>query len=401
MQHSSMKQLREEESRDLLGIYVHIPFCVKKCNYCDFLSAPMTAEYREKYVDALCREIAYTAKYFVSKRTDTIFFGGGTPSILDCSQIGHVMETIRNCYHVEENAEITMECNPGTLDVDKLIHYRNLGINRLSIGLQSVSQDELQLLGRIHTYEQFLENYENARKIGFDNINIDLMSALPDQTVESWCDTVTKVAKLQPDHISAYSLIVEEGTALDLMANQWETTHAHTFPTEEEDRLMYEETKQILQSFGYERYEISNYAKRHKRCRHNLKYWERGSYIGLGLGAASMVDNIRWDNEDDYKRYVDAWLLNNLTIRNIQRLSVNEQMEEFMFLGLRKIQGVSLEQFQHTFGQKMMEVYREVIEKHVSQGLLQWVVRNNEKHITLTEKGLDVSNYVLADFLFD
>jgi oxygen-independent coproporphyrinogen-3 oxidase len=277
------KQTRE------LGIYIHIPFCVKKCAYCDFLSAPATEEMKQEYINALLTEIksysGNTKEYIVPN----IFFGGGTPSCISADAVLSIMEAIREVFAVDiERLEATIEVNPGTVTRDKLEQYKNAGINRLSFGLQSTNDEELKLLGRIHTFEQFLENYHLARELGFHNINIDLMSALPGQTLSSWENTLETVLKLKPEHISAYSLIIEEGTQFyDLYRPG--TKGAAELPDEDTDRLMYQRTKEILELNGYRRYEISNYAKPGFECRHNSSYWIGTDYLGVGLGASSLL----------------------------------------------------------------------------------------------------------------
>lgn len=271
------------------GIYIHIPFCISKCIYCDFCSAPADDDTKERYVNALCAEIAHAGKEAEKNGDDrsisTIFFGGGTPSILPAQLFVKIMCVVREAFSVSEDAEITVECNPGTLTADKLRAYRSMGVNRLSIGLQSPDNRELRALGRIHTYEQFEESYYAARDAGFDNINIDIMSAIPYQTVTGYQSNLEKIVKLNPEHISAYSLIVEEGTPL---FDKVERSGGDILPTEDEDRQMYALTKKILADAGYHRYEISNYARPGFECRHNASYWERTDYIGFGVAAASL-----------------------------------------------------------------------------------------------------------------
>ena len=271
------------------GIYIHIPFCISKCIYCDFCSAPADDDTKERYVNALCAEIAHAGKEAEKNGDDrsisTVFFGGGTPSILPAQLFVKIMCAVREAFSVSEDAEITVECNPGTLTAGKLRAYRSMGVNRLSIGLQSPDNRELRALGRIHTYEQFEESYYAARDAGFDNINIDIMSAIPYQTVTGYQSNLEKIVKLNPEHISAYSLIVEEGTPL---FDKVERSGGDILPTEDEDRQMYALTKKILADAGYRRYEISNYARPGFECRHNASYWERTDYIGFGVAAASL-----------------------------------------------------------------------------------------------------------------
>lgn len=363
-----------------LGIYIHIPFCVKKCLYCDFLSAPAERSVQEQYVKRLLAEIEQEAVKYRVYQVDTIFLGGGTPSVLPAEWVVQIVEKVRACFTVSENAEITIEVNPGTVSEKALCMYREAGVNRLSIGAQSLQEEELKALGRIHTAEQFLKTFALARKVGFSNINVDIMSALPDQTMQAYRNTVERVLELQPEHISAYSLIVEEGTPFyEMQLN---------LPDEDLDRQMYQYTGQILKEHGYERYEISNYAKPGYECRHNVAYWRRYPYVGFGIGAASMVDNVRWKNVDALERVGDK--------ENIQKLTIEEQMEEFMFLGLRMTKGVSGQEFLEQFHKPIDEVYGTVLNKMNENGLLEVGER-----IRLTKRGLDVSNYVMSEFLFD
>ena len=384
---------------DSLGVYVHIPFCVQKCAYCDFLSAPATREKQQAYMKALKKEITCESSSYADYEIRTIFFGGGTPSILKAEDIGGILDCIRKHYRIDKDAEITLEMNPGTATREKLTALKKAGINRLSIGLQSADNTELQMLGRIHTYEDFLKTYHDARETGFHNINVDLMSALPGQSMEIWIQTLEKVLALEPEHLSAYSLIIEEGTRLFERINEFPP-----IPDEDEDRRMYQETKRILAEHGYHRYEISNYAKPGRECRHNMIYWQRGTghtadYVGFGLGAASTVKNMRWKNTDDMKKYLlafDGKKAQEIK-EDIENLSQNDCMEEFMFLGLRMMGGVSKSEFQISFGQNMDDVYGAVIQKWIRQGML---VQQGDR-IRLTDAGIDVSNVVLADFLLD
>lgn len=384
---------------DSLGVYVHIPFCVQKCAYCDFLSAPATREKQQAYMKALKKEITCESSSYADYEIRTIFFGGGTPSILETEDIGGILDCIRKHYRIDKDAEITLEMNPGTATREKLTALKKAGINRLSIGLQSADNTELQMLGRIHTYEDFLKTYHDARETGFHNINVDLMSALPGQSMEIWIQTLEKVLALEPEHLSAYSLIIEEGTRLFERINEFPP-----IPDEDEDRRMYQETKRILAEHGYQRYEISNYAKPGRECRHNMIYWQRGTghtadYVGFGLGAASTVKNMRWKNTDDMKKYLlafDGKKAQEIK-EDIEKLSENDCMEEFMFLGLRMMGGVSKSEFQKSFGQNMDDVYGAVIQKWIRQGML---VQQGDR-IRLTDAGIDVSNVVLADFLLD
>ena len=408
-----------------LSIYIHIPFCVRKCLYCDFLSFPASGdgaqEKMESYVNQLRKEIESSADLYRKYHVLSIFLGGGTPSFLPVKEVSRIMETIHRHYRVSQDAEITIEMNPETASEDKLREYITSGINRISIGLQSTDDEELARIGRIHDYEMFLRAYELAGKAGFHNINVDLMAALPGQSIASYERTLKRVTALAPEHISAYSLILEEGTPLH--ARQAE----YLFPTEDEDREMYELTGEYLASCGYHRYEISNYALDGCECRHNKVYWQRGNYVGFGLGASSMVENVRWTNPADteeYRTYIErmsgcmsrtvretvsgqaAGIPDESTVSrqaediytaNRHVLTLREQMEEYMFLGLRMMCGVSMRRFEDEFGQRMMTVYGEVIGRMCRQGLLE----QKEDCIRLTGRGIDVSNHVMAQFLFD
>lgn len=381
-----------------LELYVHIPFCVRKCEYCDFLSAPGGADTQQEYVRNLLLEIEQKGVRCTDYEVTTIFFGGGTPSILKAGWIADILDAIHRNFKVRKDAEITIECNPGTLTFEKLSIYKSAGINRISVGLQSASDAELRELGRIHTYEDFLRSYDLIRKKGFSNVNIDLMAALPGQTLKSYEQTLRRVLALKPEHISAYSLIIEEGTpfyekyeADELLREKGEKPQM--LPSEETERLMYERTKELLLAHGYERYEISNYARRGYACRHNIGYWRRENYLGFGLGSASLLENERFHNTTDLTDYLGGDYL----AYEQEKLDKKSQMEEFMFLGLRMTEGISTECFRQTFGLTVELVYGPVLEQQIADRLL----KKEDGRIFLTERGLDVSNYVMAQFLLD
>ena len=363
-----------------LGIYIHIPFCVRKCKYCDFLSGPAGVDVQNQYIEMLLKEIEQYRELLGERQTGTIFFGGGTPSIISGETIVRVMEKLRVYGNISKTAEISIEANPGTVTEEKLLLWKQAGINRISFGLQSADNEELKRLGRIHTWEAFEENYHLARKCGFDNINVDLMSALPGQNVDTWRETMKKVVNLNPEHISAYSLIIEEGTPFyDAYAD-----HPELLPTEEEEREMYYETKTFLASNGYERYEISNYAKPGYECRHNLSYWERVDYLGLGLGAASLLGTVRKSNQTELSEYLNGNFFGEEDV-----LSEINAMEEYFFLGLRKMKGVD------------WTPYREQYQKTVEKLMTEKLIEAEGDYIRLTELGIDVSNHVLAEFLIE
>ena len=387
---------------DLISLYVHIPFCLRKCRYCDFLSAPQADIDRERYVKALIREIKTQKDCPAGRPVDTVFFGGGTPSVLSADQIGRIIDALREVFLILPDAEVSLETNPGTADFDKLSAFKKAGINRLSMGVQSMHDEELRLLGRIHTADQALEAFKTARAAGFDNINIDLMSALPGQTFDSWADSLRQAVEWRPEHISAYSLIIEPGTPFSAL---YETGELPPLPDEETDRKMYHYTREYLAQHGYGRYEISNYALKGRECRHNSGYWTGHPYLGFGIGAASYVNGARFSNIPDFETYIvemekagipaEIEQVYEKVRTEIHSLTEQEKMEEFMFLGLRMTAGVKTSDFASRFGKSLDEVYGDVIRRHLAQGLLQ----RTPEGFCLTERGTDVSNYVMADYL--
>lgn len=375
-----------------LELYIHIPFCVRKCAYCDFLSFSATERMQELYVQKLIEEIRGQSVGFQDYCVVSIFLGGGTPSLLSPDQMRDLFETLYQCFDIAVDAEITIEANPGTLTMEKLHMYQTCGINRISIGLQSANEEELKTLGRIHCYEDFLKSFQRARQAGFSNINVDLMSALPRQSVQSWKTTLRKVMMLKPEHISAYSLIVEEGTPF---YEQYQTDRS-AFPDEETDREMYHLTKEIMKAQGYERYEISNYARAGYECQHNIGYWTGVDYLGLGLGSSSYTHGFRYHNTADWDEYLSLNLSESgAAARDIRKIAQEEQIEEFMFLGLRMMRGVSGSTFYERFGLNLWSVYGDVIARLEQQGLLEV----QKPRVRLTEFGIDVSNRVLSEFL--
>ena len=375
-----------------LELYIHIPFCVKKCAYCDFLSGPAGEKEKAEYVKMLVDEIRNCPDTVQNYRVISIFFGGGTPSLLTGEQIGRLMDTVREIFTLDEDAEITMEMNPGTVTEEKLRKYRQAGVNRLSIGLQSVNDEELRLLGRIHTYEEFREAYHLARANGFSNINVDLISAIPGQTVESWRRTLEQVMALSPEHISAYSLILEEGTTFYKKYVEDEAKEGPKLPDEDAEREMYHRTREFLKDRGYERYEISNYARPGMECRHNLGYWTGVSYLGLGLGASSYVNGCRFCNERDLGIYLGEKPGKRL---DQEILTKKDMEEEFFYVGLRLVQGVSLKEFEERFGERAQDVYPGLMERLEKEG----AAVLSDGRFRLTDYGMDVSNYVMAEFL--
>lgn len=473
----------EKQNKRKLSLYVHIPFCKAKCNYCDFLSFGGCGYSEQKqYVNALCKEIEAYRPVSTEYVIQTIFFGGGTPSFIEASFVEQIMQTITSVFEVDKQAEITLEGNPDSLLKDKLSVYKRAGVNRLSIGLQSANDALLRTLGRVHNYDQFVAAYSSARQVGFSNINIDIMSGLPGETSESYVRTLAKVVELQPEHISAYSLIVEEGTPLcendELL---------QLLPSEDMDRQLYAKTKMLLKNSGYDRYEISNYSKKGYECQHNLVYWTGGEYLGVGLGASSYLqvwlddehcERVRFhgvesmdeyigrfvncegmqegaytsvyhyyenameeeefeqessfqelgDNTEDtydfyedmeetlgmtlgmnlsfeeessnqkkYRQYEDSALLEFIRdyYKDLQFLKRKDEMEEFMFLGLRCTKGVSKQEFKTRFGVDIESVYGRVIDKYIDQQLL----LEMDGRIYLSDTGIDVSNVVMAEFM--
>ena len=369
-----------------LELYLHIPFCIKKCDYCDFLSGPSTRTGQESYIYALLREIKAVSA--VEKRSvDTVFIGGGTPSVPECDVMEKLLQGLQENFHFSPNAEITIEANPGTLTSEKLALYRKYGINRISIGLQSPKDEELEVLGRIHNYRQFLESYQMARAAGFSNINVDMMFAIPVQSYEGWIENLRTVAELGPEHISAYSLIVEEGTPFSKRELE--------LPDEDTEYRMYEDVAKVLGEYDYHQYEISNYAKENRECRHNEGYWQRKDYLGLGLGAASLIGNERFTNTTDMQEYLENSGVPERIRKDREVLTEKDEMAEFMFLGLRMTEGVSKAEFQEYFGNAVEKIYGEVLEKYKRQRML----AEKENRIFLTRAGIHVSNVVMADFL--
>lgn len=394
---------KREETKEL-GIYVHIPFCVQKCNYCDFLSAPAPEEVISQYVRALLRQIQsfrqlrQLHQYGQSPQpqcnpeygVSTIFFGGGTPSLLAAEQIASVIGRITECFPCREGMEVTLEANPGTLTGEKLKGFYQAGVNRLSMGLQCTDNAMLRKLGRIHTYGEFLDNYQMAREAGFSNINVDLMTGLPGQTQRQWEECLLTVVGLNPEHVSAYSLILEPETAFYQKYND----HREELPDEDAGCRMYERTGEILAEYGYHRYEISNYCKAGYECRHNEVYWKRGDYAGFGIGAASLLSGVRCTQKRELSFFLDNPDWNDNTAgRDI--LSVAAQMEETMFLGLRRMEGVSRQHFLEQFGKSMDEIYGDVIGKYKKLGML----KEQDGKIALTKQGILVSNIIFSDFL--
>lgn len=407
----TMLEEREAQMKKSLGIYVHIPFCVRKCAYCDFLSQVGDANIQQQYCKCLLQEMKQAQSWADGYQVDTIFLGGGTPSILEPKWIDQILDSIYRIFSIRQKnkkkdsvlqqrktgLEVTIECNPGTLTQEKARIYQAAGVNRVSLGLQSAVATELELLGRIHTWEQFLESVELVNHY-FSNWNVDIMSALPGQSLASYQKTINQVLACQPPHISSYSLIIEEGTPFYERYHHDEERREHgnkpqILPDEETERQMYEMTGEQLEHYGYRRYEISNFAKEGYECQHNNRYWKREDYLGFGLGAASCMNQIRFKNTTDMKK----WLKTDFSKEEIQRLTIEEQMEETMFLGLRRMEGVNKEDFYSQYQRTIEEVFGEVLVLLKKNQLL----KDSGNYIQLTQKGIDVSNYVFAQFLLE
>ena len=387
----------EVKTMKTVGIYVHVPFCKQKCKYCDFISFQNCENYFDDYFECLKKEITEKADEINSENKkiliDTIYFGGGTPSIVCEKYIEEVLKKIYEYYNVSENAEITVEVNPGTVDKFKLEKYFEIGINRLSIGLQSTDDKLLKMLGRIHTYKEFGNTYDLARKIGFKNINVDLMIGLPNQSLENVNDSLEKIAQKNPEHISVYSLIIEENTKMFDLIEKGELE----LPDEDVERKMYWSVKKFLEENGYIHYEISNFSKSGFESKHNANCWNQHEYLGFGIAAHSYFNNIRYSNIDNLRQYIENWK-NEQSVYNIvfhEHQNKDDMMKEFMMLGLRKIDGVKISEFKEKFVDNPIFVFRNQLNKLVKEGLIE-VLENN---IRLSDKGLDLANEVWMEFV--
>lgn len=384
-----------------IGLYIHIPFCKSKCYYCDFVSFAKKEEFYIQYVDCIKKElikysnenkIMYNHKLEELYEIDTIYIGGGTPSIIDKSLIEDIIKCVKKNFYINNNAEITIEINPGTADLEKLETYKSIGINRLSIGLQARQDNLLKQIGRIHTYEQFKSVYMLARKIGFNNINIDLMIGLPSQTLQDVKHSIKSILNLKPEHISVYSLIVEENTLISKKIQSKELV----LPSDEEERKMYWYVKRHLEKHNYNHYEISNFAKPGFESKHNLDCWNQKEYIGIGLAASSFLDNNRYSNISDLDKYIYN-VQNNIQSKNLvleETLNIESKMKEYMILGLRKISGVNINSFKDVFNTNPIVKFCNELNKLSKDGLI--IVDKND--IKLTNKGLDLANVVWGEF---
>lgn len=397
-----MSKLVDIKKQKNIGLYVHIPFCKRKCEYCDFKSYAGKENLINDYIKWLkyeIKEVGEGNKLDYENGLDylaivkTIYIGGGTPSVIDSKCISQIIETIKANYIIDSNVEITIEVNPGTIIKEKLIDYKNSGINRLSIGLQETHDNLLKGIGRIHLFKDFLNTYNLARDIGFDNINIDLMLGLPNQSIRDLEESLNKIIKLKPEHISVYSLIIEEGTPFyDKLRN-----NKLNLPKDETEREMYWLVKRKLEEAEYIHYEISNFSKRGFESKHNLDCWNQEEYIGFGVAAHSYTNNVRYSNIDDIEKYIKNYEIGNETDNFVfhEKQNKESKMKEFMMLGLRKIQGVKISDFKNKFGDNPIIIFRKELEKLVNEELLE-VDRN---YIKLTNKGLDLANLVWEEFV--
>lgn len=369
---------------DQIGLYVHIPFCVRKCNYCDFCSfANIDTETRAKYVDSLCREIkGYHGK---SIRINSLFFGGGTPTLLSVEEFKKIVDAIRVTFVLSDDLEFSMEANPGTVVHEKLLEFVKFGVNRFSIGLQSIHENELKILGRIHTFDDFLKTYNNMRRLGIANINVDLMYGLPEQNTDSFNETLKTVTSLLPEHISVYGLILEDGTPFFRMKDSL------ILPSEDEECNMYFSASEHLKAKGYSHYEISNYSKPGYESRHNLKYWKNKEYIGVGVSAYSYFNGRRYGNTDDMSKYIEGTDI----ISYDEPIDLNTEKYEYVMLALRLQEGFSLNEYKNKFSEDFLIGREETVSKLIKGGYISL----SDGRISLTESGFYISNYILTELL--
>ncbi|WP_244272705.1 radical SAM family heme chaperone HemW [Natronincola peptidivorans] len=376
-----------------MSIYIHIPFCKKKCYYCDFISYSNKEDKIQEYIDALKKEMLLYKEELSSCEIKSIFIGGGTPSILSEEQVASMMNSLYENYRIAKDAEISMESNPGLLNHDKLKAYFNSGINRLSIGLQASQDHLLNCIGRIHRYDDFLKNLQEARAVGFTNINVDLMFGLPGQTLKDWQDTIEKIVDLEVPHIAAYSLIIEE----DTLFYSWEAEGRIEKAKEEVELQMYHHAIDYLKKKGYQHYEISNFAKTNYQCKHNIVYWKNKPYIGFGAAAHSYFQDERFNNYPLLDTYIESIKNEEKPVENRISLSFREEISETMFLGLRMIEGVSIEEFQKRFKLSPFDIYENKLQKLQERKLVTY----DKERIRLTKTGNDLANIVFQEMLLD
>lgn len=387
--------------RKQIGLYIHIPFCKQKCSYCDFCSYANKESFIKRYIQCVLKEIIEVGNNnkidFENGKDDlflvkTIYIGGGTPSLIDSKYIVQIIEDIKLNFEIDEKAEITIEVNPGTVTLEKLEDYNKVGINRLSIGLQSTHEHLLKEIGRIHTYLDFLDTFRFAREAGFENINVDLMIGLPNQTLAEVQDSIEEIVSMEPEHISVYSLILEEGTPLFKKVEE-----GLELPDEELERKMYWNVKRILEANGYNHYEISNFAKQGYESKHNLDCWNQKEYIGFGIAAHSYTNGIRYSNIENLEQYIKNYE-EDKTEENLvfhEKQDMEAMQKEYMLLGLRKIDGVSIQEFKIKFVANPVFLYHSELEKLVNEELLEI----DGDMIKLTNKGLDLANIVWEEFV--
>ncbi len=376
------------------ALYIHIPFCKKKCNYCDFTSYAGIEHLIPEYLEALKREIDFYAENLKEPKLKTIYFGGGTPSLLDINEIKPILDYINDGFKVAKDAEISMEANPGTLNFMKLVKLNKMGINRLSIGAQSFDNELLKVLGRIHSRDNIIRTFQSARYAGFENINLDLIFALPDELVSDWEKTLKQAIALRPDHISTYNLTIEEGTPF------FENRNRLDLPSDEEEYEMFELAIKLLTEAGFEHYEISNFAKPGKRCKNNLIYWNNEEYIGAGAGATSYIDGRRYSNNKKVDAYIELWKDENMgdnlieEHKNFQR-NIKEEFSDAIFLGLRKTDGIDAEELSSRYDLNIFDIYENELKELEEKGL----ININRSNIKLSKKGLFLANEVFERFI--
>lgn len=378
-----------------LGIYIHIPFCIQKCIYCDFVSYPNKLNLQSDYIEKLIKEIDEEKELFDKYNVTTIYIGGGTPSAIESKNIVRILEKIKQVIKIEDlrNIETTIEINPGTITKQKLLDYKQAGINRISIGLQSTNDKILKNIGRIHSYQDFLDSYQLIRSIGFNNVNVDLMIGLPNQTIKDIKESIEKIVNSKygkPEHISTYSLIIEPNTQIEKLIDE----NKMKLPTDEEERKQYDYVKNMLELNEYEHYEISNFALKGKRSKHNTNCWEQKEYIGFGVAAHSYINKKRFSNTENLNTYLQKDYKEIKTIHEIQ--NIEEEQKEYMLLGLRKIDGIEISKFKEKFnGINPIFLFRNELEKLTKQKLIKIDLDN----IKLTKKGLDLANIVWEEFI--
>lgn len=373
------------------GLYIHIPFCVQKCHYCDFTSFPRKGRDIVKYIEFLIKELSIYKERLSDYKLETIFIGGGTPSVINERYIKNILDYIYSNYNVEELKEVTIEVNPGTITMDKAKIYKSIGINRVSIGLQSLNDKMLRMLGRVHNYTDIKNSIDILRMAGFDNINVDLIFGLPEQSLDDVNNTLKQIVEFDIEHISYYSLILEEGTLM----NEWYKKGLITLPNEDLERQMYRHIVDYLNKNNYNHYEISNFSKLGYECKHNLTYWKIKPYLGVGLNSHSNIFSKRFWNTSDFNEYYEKLCINQLPVEGEEEIDREMEIAEYSIMGLRLIDGILKEEFYNRFHESLYNIYENIIHKHINNGLL----LDDGKSIKLTDKGLDLANLVEVDFM--